>query len=145
MIEHHSMNEEVKPKRAKRQFDEAFRRQAVALVETSGRPLREMAVELGVSVWNLRDWKEIYGQRSTPAQLAEQLQRLRAENERLKKNSARPVQIKVSEKGGVSVYGLGRFPVTLYKEQWTKLLDMAAELRAFITENEAKLKTKGQD
>ena len=78
------MNEEVKPKRAKRQFDEAFRRQAVALVETSGRPLREIATELGVSVWNLRDWKEIYGQRSTPAQLAEQLRRLRAENTELR-------------------------------------------------------------
>jgi transposase len=78
------MNEEVKPKRAKRQFDEAFRRQAVALVETSGRPLREIATELGVSVWNLRDWKEIYGQRSTPAQLEEQLQRLRVENAELR-------------------------------------------------------------
>jgi hypothetical protein len=48
----------------------------------------------------------------------------------------------VSDKGGVSVYGLGRFPVTLYKEQWTKLLDMAEDIRAFIIENEAKLKTK---
>jgi hypothetical protein len=50
--------------------------------------------------------------------------------------------MKVSEKGGVSVYGLGRFPVTLYKEQWTRLLAMADEIRAFITENEAKLKAK---
>ena len=73
------MNEEIKPKRAKRQFDEAFRRQAVALVETSGRPLREIAAELGVSHWNLRDWKAIYGRRSTPAQLEEQLHRLRQE------------------------------------------------------------------
>ena len=79
------MNEEVKKtKRAKRQFDEAFRRQAVALVETSGKPLREIAAELGVSHWNLRDWKAIYGQRSTPAQLEEQLQRLRAENATLR-------------------------------------------------------------
>jgi len=48
----------------------------------------------------------------------------------------------VSEKGGVSVYGLGRFPVTLYKEQWTKLLAMADEIRTFIKENEPKLKSK---
>ena len=48
----------------------------------------------------------------------------------------------MSEKGGVSVYGLGRFPVTLYKEQWEKLLDMVEELRAFIRENTAALKTK---
>ena len=84
MIEHHPMNEEIKPKRAKRQFDEAFRRQAVALVETSGRPLREIAAELGVSHWNLRDWKAVYGRRSTPAQLEEQLQRLRVENAALR-------------------------------------------------------------
>ena len=50
--------------------------------------------------------------------------------------------MKVSEKGGVSVYGLGRFPVTLYKEQWQKLLDMAEDIRAFIKENEARLKKK---
>ena len=55
----------------------------------------------------------------------------------------RGTSLKVSEKGGVSVYGLGRFPVTLYKEQWGKLLDMADEIRAFIAENESKLKTKG--
>jgi hypothetical protein len=76
-----------------------------------------------------------------------ELERLRAENEKLKKNkqSGRPTSLKVSEKGAVSVYGLGRFPVTLYKEQWWKLLDMADEIRAFITENEAKLKTKGEE
>jgi hypothetical protein len=50
----------------------------------------------------------------------------------------------VSEKGGVSVYGLGRFPVTLYKEQWIRLLDMADEIRAFIKDNDARLKTKGE-
>lgn len=76
-----------------------------------------------------------------------ELERLRAENERLKteKKSGRPTSLKVSEKGGVSVYGLGRFPVTLYKEQWAKLLDMADEIRAFIKENESKLKTKGEE
>jgi hypothetical protein len=72
-----------------------------------------------------------------------ELERLRAENERLKQQkTGRPVGLKVSEKGGVSVYGLGRFPVTLYKEQWAKLLDMADDIRAFIKENEPKLKSK---
>jgi len=74
--------------------------------------------------------------------LKAELERLRAENERLKNRGGRGVSLKVSEKGGVSVYGLGRFPVTLYKEQWTRLLDMAAEIRAFIAENEGKLKSK---
>jgi hypothetical protein len=73
-----------------------------------------------------------------------ELERLRAENERLKNRGARGVSLKVSEKGGVSVYGLGRFPVTLYKEQWTRLLDMADDIRAFIKDNDAKLKTKGE-
>jgi hypothetical protein len=71
-----------------------------------------------------------------------ELERLRAENERLKNRSSRGVSLKVSEKGGVSVYGLGRFPVTLYKEQWTRLLDMADDIRTFIRENESRLKTK---
>ena len=71
-----------------------------------------------------------------------ELERLRAENERLKRTASRGVSLKVSEKGGVSVYGLGRFPVTLYKEQWTKLLDMADDIRAFIRTNESTLKSK---
>ena len=74
--------------------------------------------------------------------LKAELERLRAENEKLKNRNTRGVSLKVSEKGGVSVYGLGRFPVTLYKEQWTKLLDMAEDIRTFIRENEARLKTK---
>jgi len=74
--------------------------------------------------------------------LKAELERLREENERLKQRGSRAVSLKVSEKGGVSVYGLGRFPVTLYKEQWAKLLDMADEIRAFIRENEPKLKSK---
>jgi hypothetical protein len=73
-----------------------------------------------------------------------ELERLRAENERLKQRAGRSVSMKVSEKGGLSVYGLGRFPVTLYKEQWVKLLDLADDIRAFITENEGKLKAKGE-
>ena len=74
--------------------------------------------------------------------LKTELERLRAENERLKTQRGRGTSLKVSEKGGVSVYGLGRFPVTLYKEQWTKLLAMADEIRAFIREHDAELKTK---
>ena len=71
-----------------------------------------------------------------------ELARLRAENERLKRTQSRGVSLKVSEKGAVSVYGMGRFPVTLYQEQWLKLLDMSDEIRTFIKENEAKLKKK---
>jgi hypothetical protein len=71
-----------------------------------------------------------------------ELERLRAENEALKARTARATTLKVSEKGGVSVYGLGRFPVTLYKEQWLKLLGMAEEIKAFIAENESRLKVK---
>jgi hypothetical protein len=72
-----------------------------------------------------------------------EIERLRAENQRLKRGAKQGVSLKVSEKGAVSVYGLGRFPVTLYKEQWAKLLDMADSIRAFIEENEAQLKSKG--
>ena len=77
--------------------------------------------------------------------LKAELDRLRAENERLKKRGDRATSLKVSEKGGVSLYGLGRFPVTLYKEQWARLLDMADDIRAFIKENEGKLKAKGDE
>ena len=74
--------------------------------------------------------------------LKAELGRLKAENERLKSQRTRAVSLKVSEKGGVSVYGLGRFPVTLYKEQWARVLDMADDIRAFMKENDAKLKAK---
>jgi len=75
--------------------------------------------------------------------LQAELARLKAENEALKAKTSRATSIRVSEKGAVSVYGLGRFPVTLYKEQWLKLLDMTEEIRRFIAANEANLKTKG--
>jgi hypothetical protein len=71
-----------------------------------------------------------------------ELERLREENERLKNRQSRGVSLRVSEKGGVSVYGLGRFPVTLYKEQWARLLEVADDIRAFIKENGSKLKAK---
>ncbi len=75
--------------------------------------------------------------------LQQELERLRAENETLKQGKrGAPVSMKVSEKGAVSVYGLGRFPVTLYQEQWTKLLALSSDIKAFIEENKAKLKTK---
>jgi hypothetical protein len=75
-------------------------------------------------------------------QMKAELEKLRAENQALKTASAKGMSLKVSEKGGVSVYGLGRCPVTLYKEQWNKLLDMSADIRAFIAANESKLKAK---
>ena len=76
--------------------------------------------------------------------LRAELERLKAENARLKSQRGRSVSLKVSEKGGVSVYGLGRFPVTLYTEQWSRLLDMADDIRTFIRENDAKLKAKSE-
>ena len=74
--------------------------------------------------------------------LKAELERLRNENASLKKGAATGIRMKVSEKGAVSVYGMGRFPVTLYKEQWLKLLDMSSDIRNFIAENEARLKVQ---
>ena len=74
--------------------------------------------------------------------LKAELDRLKEENERLKARQSRAVSLKVSEKGGLSVYGLGRFPVTLYKEQWIKLLDLSDEIRTFLKAHDAELKTK---
>ena len=71
-----------------------------------------------------------------------ELERLRRENEALKKGASEGVRLKVSEKGAVSVYGMGRFPVTLYKEQWLRLLNLSDEIRTFIAENESRLKAK---
>ena len=76
--------------------------------------------------------------------LKAELERLRAENEALKNQRGRSTSLRVSEKGGLSVYGLGRFPVTLYKEQWIKLLAMADEIRAFIKEHDRELKAKSE-
>ena len=71
-----------------------------------------------------------------------ELDKLRAENQALKTTSAKGLSMKISEKGGLSIYGLGRFPVTLYKEQWTKLLGMTKDIEAFLAANNDKLKTK---
>ena len=74
--------------------------------------------------------------------LKAELERLRSENAALKKGASGGARMKVSDKGAVSVYGMGRFPVTLYKGQWLMLLNMSDEIRSFIADNEAKLKTK---
>ncbi len=76
------------------------------------------------------------------SEMQEELERLRAENAKLKTKEKGGITLKVSEKGAVSLYGMGRFPVTLYKEQWLRVLAGAAEIEAFIRENESKLKTK---
>ena len=75
-------------------------------------------------------------------EMKDELERLRAENAALKKTSSRGLSLKVSEKGALSVYGMGRFPVTLYKEQWIKLLEISEDILAFIKANESRLKTK---
>ena len=75
-------------------------------------------------------------------ELKSELERLRNENAALKKGSSTGIRMKVSEKGAVSIYGMGRFPVNLFKELWPKLLDMSDEIRAFIAANEAQLKAK---
>ena len=79
---------------------------------------------------------------STEEELKAELAKLKAENEALKARTSKGISLKVSEKGAVSVYGMGRFPVTLYKEQWLKLIDMGEDIRRFIQENNDKLKAK---
>jgi hypothetical protein len=76
------------------------------------------------------------------AEMQAELERLRTENAQLKTKNKGGITLKVSEKGAVSLYGMGRFPVTLYKEQWLRVLASAAEIEAFIRENESRLKTK---
>ncbi len=72
-----------------------------------------------------------------------ELERLRAENEALKAKEKRGTYLKVSEKGGVSLYGMRRFPITFYREEWDRILGLSDEIRAFIQANAAQLKTKG--
>ena len=78
----------------------------------------------------------------TPEEMQAELERLRAENEALKRPSRGQLSLRVSEKGALSVYGLGRFPVTLYREQWEKLLGMADDIRTFIQAHDSELKRK---
>ena len=79
---------------------------------------------------------------STADDLKAEIERLHAENEALKKPARGQTSLKVSGKSALSVYGLGRFPVTLYREQWEKLLGMADEIRNFMRENDHALKKK---
>ena len=79
---------------------------------------------------------------ATDDELRAELERLKAENEALKARRSGTTSMKVSEKGGLSVYGLGRFPVTLYQEQWLKLLDLGDQIRAFIREHQTELKKR---
>ena len=76
----------------------------------------------------------------------QKLARLEAENralrEQVEQRKTGQLRLKVSEKGGLSLYGLGRFPVTLYKEQWGRLLDYADEIRSFLKANDQQLKAK---
>jgi hypothetical protein len=71
-----------------------------------------------------------------------ELERLRAENAQLKNKDKGGLTLKVSEKGAVSLYGMGRFPGTLYKEQWLRVLASASELEAFIRDNDSRLNSK---
>jgi hypothetical protein len=76
------------------------------------------------------------------AEMKAELDRLRAENAQLKTKENGGISLKVSEKGALSLYGMGRFPVTLYKEQWLRILASAPQIEAFIRENDSRLKTK---
>jgi serine/threonine protein kinase len=76
------------------------------------------------------------------SEMQAELEHLRIENAQLKSKNKGALTLKVSEKGGLSLYGMGRFPVTLYKEQWLRILASAPEIEAFIRENDSKLKTK---
>ena len=100
-----------------------------------------MADEWGLPLvkFGSKGWTEAMSDEDLKAEL----ERLRNENAALKRESSSGgIRLKVSEKGAVSAYGLGRFPVTLYKEQWLKLLEMANDIRAFIAASESQLKTK---
>ena len=82
------------------------------------------------------------GKQRSESEMRAELERLRAENAQLKNKDRGAISLKVSEKGAISLYGMGRFPVTLYKEQWLRILASAADIEKFVRENEPKLKTK---
>ncbi len=79
---------------------------------------------------------------SEDADMKAELERLRAENEALKSQSKRSIRLQVSQKGGVSLYGIRRFPVTFYKEEWDRILSMKDDIESFMAEHEGELKTK---
>lgn len=74
--------------------------------------------------------------------LRQELERLRAENEALKAKTTKELRLKVSEKGGVSVYGIRRFPITFYADEWDILLGMSDQIQTFIREHEGELKRR---
>lgn len=80
----------------------------------------------------------------TPEQMMAEIARLAAQNDRLRQSNQRKLTLKVSEKGALSLYGMGRFPVTLYREQWERLLGAEAEIREFIADHSDKLRLKGE-
>ena len=91
--------------------------------------------------WKL-GWERSEKETMSELDMQAELERLRAENAQLKSKDKSGLTLKVSEKGGLSLYGMGRFPVTLYKEQWLRILASAPEIEAFIRENDSKLKAK---
>jgi hypothetical protein len=78
-------------------------------------------------------------------EMRRELERLRAENEVLKAKEKRGTRLQVSAKGGVSLYGMRRFPITFYKEEWERILAMSDEIREFMGANASALKTKGRE
>jgi hypothetical protein len=82
---------------------------------------------------------------SSDEDLKRELEKLRAENEALKAKERRGTRLQVSEKGGVSLYGLRRFPITFYADEWERILGLSDEIRTFIRENDAALKRKGAE
>ena len=88
------------------------------------------------------DEQTLGGKQMSESEMQAELERLRAENAQLKNKDKGGISLKVSEKGALSLYGMGRFPVTLYKEQWLRVLEHADEIKTFIAENDSKLKAK---
>ncbi len=75
--------------------------------------------------------------------LKRQVEELKAQLEAEKSKGKKAMYLKVSEKGGVSLYGIRRFPVTFYLEEWNRILDMAPEIRSFMQEHQGELRRKG--
>jgi hypothetical protein len=110
---------------------------------SSARPAMSPAIyELAAGRDRLASHCKQAAQSMSDEDLKAELERLRGENAALKRGASQGIRMKVSEKGALSIYGMGRFPVTLYKEQWLRLLDLADDIRAFIAANEGQLKAK---